>query len=174
MLNQADSRGIRAGLTMRQGNRARVLDTQKQLGTLWLHVVSGRTGQFIFGSKIKLTVEEGRRQALRQHHSATHLLHEALRQRTGRSCGAKGIFVAPDRLRFDFSHTAALSAEALARVSTAVNQQIQANTARSQPASCPQRMQRRRGPWPCLVKNTAMKCAWFPWARKIRMAGCIP
>ena len=110
------------------GNRARVLDTQKQLGTLFIHVIAVQKGEFSVGQPIRLHVDGGRRQALRQHHSATHLLHEALRRELGEHVLQKGSLVAPDRLRFDFSHTAAVEQEALGRITGEVNAEIQANS----------------------------------------------
>ena len=110
------------------GSRARVIDTQKQLGSLWLHVVQVEQGQFCVDHKVRLSVDEKRRVALQQHHSATHLLHEALRQKLGKHVAQKGSLVAPDRLRFDFAHSQPLSAEDIYQVEDAVNGQIRANT----------------------------------------------
>ena len=110
------------------GNRARVIDTQKQLGSLWVHVVEVESGRFTVDQRVRLKVDTARRAALEQHHSATHLLHEALRQELGEHVTQKGSLVAPDRLRFDFAHTAPVPREALARVAQAANQEIQANT----------------------------------------------
>lgn len=111
------------------GNRARVIDTQKQLGSLWLHVIEVESGSFAVDQKISLSVDPARRDALRQHHSATHLLHEALRQELGNHVAQKGSLVAPDRLRFDFAHSVAMTKAELQVVEDTVNAQIQANTA---------------------------------------------
>ncbi len=110
------------------GSRARVVDTQKQLGTLWLHVVKVEAGQFQLDQKIRLCVEGRRRAALEQHHSATHLLHAALRQELGEHVRQKGSLVSPDRLRFDFAHALALTPDQMRRVENEVNAEIQANT----------------------------------------------
>ena len=110
------------------GSRARVVDTQKQLGTLWLHVVKVEDGQFHRNQKIRLRVDGGRRAALQQHHSATHLLHAALRRELGDHVRQKGSLVAPDRLRFDFAHALALTQDQMRRIEIEVNAEIQANT----------------------------------------------
>src|SRR3546814_14869243 len=88
-----------------------VHDTQKKLGDL--HVHSGRMthGSLKVGDAVELRVEGRRRAALRAHHSATHLLHEALRRRLGEHVTKKGSLVAEDRLRFDLSHPKPLTAE---------------------------------------------------------------
>ena len=91
-------------------------------------MISVETGEFTVGQQVALSVDGARRQALRQHHSATHLLHEALRRELGDHVAQKGSLVSPDRLRFDFSHTVAVEGDALARVATHVNAEIQANT----------------------------------------------
>lgn len=109
-------------------NLARVIDTQKQIGDLWLHVVRIETGVFTADQKVILTVDADRRAALRQHHSATHLLHEALREELGAHVMQKGSLVAPDRLRFDFAHSSAMSLDELRRVEDTVNTEILANT----------------------------------------------
>lgn len=110
------------------GNRAKVVDTQKQLGTLWLHVIEVERGEFAVNQKVHLQVDAERRGALRQHHSATHLLHEALRRELGDHVVQKGSLVAPDRLRFDFAHTLAMTDQQLRRVEDMANRQILANT----------------------------------------------
>ena len=110
-----------------EGNRARVIDTQKQPGGLWLHVIEVEQGRFSVGQTISLTVDQARRTGLRQHHSATHLLHAALRQALGAHVAQRGSLVAPDRLRFDFAHACALDKAELRRVEDAVNAQIQTN-----------------------------------------------
>ena len=77
------------------------------------------------GSNVTLDVLDVRRAALKKHHSATHLLHAALRQVLGKHVVQKGSLVAPDRLRFDFSHFAALTTDELGQVEKLVNQVIQ-------------------------------------------------
>ena len=91
--------------TMRaDGVRFRVTDTQKRAGDLFVHSGTVEEGTLKVGAALALEVDHARRSAIRQHHSATHLLHEALRQVLGDHVAQKGSLVAPDRLRFDFSH----------------------------------------------------------------------
>src|SRR5215210_431666 len=84
--------------------RVRVADTQKKLGDLFVHHVVVERGTLKIGHSLELAVDHARRAGIRANHSATHLLHEALRQVLGDHVAQKGSLVAPDRLRFDFSH----------------------------------------------------------------------
>src|SRR5215210_1124714 len=84
--------------------RVRVADTQKKLGDLFVHHVVVEQGTLKVGHSLELAVDHARRAGIRANHSATHLLHEALRQVLGDHVAQKGSLVAPDRLRFDFSH----------------------------------------------------------------------
>src|SRR4029079_1372217 len=81
------------------------------------------------GDDVVMTVDPIRRAQLRAHHSATHLLHEALRRHLGKHVTQKGSLVAPDRLRVDISHTKAISAEELRAVEDEVNERIRLNSA---------------------------------------------
>jgi alanyl-tRNA synthetase len=92
------------GTLSADGVRFRVTDTQKKAGDLFVHMGSVEEGTLKPGAALALDVDHGRRSAIRQNHSATHLLHEALRQVLGDHVAQKGSLVAPDRLRFDFSH----------------------------------------------------------------------
>ncbi|MGI4732074.1 MAG: alanine--tRNA ligase [Janthinobacterium lividum] len=109
------------------GLRARVSDTSKQLGRIWVHHTLVEAGDIRVGDPVKLAIDTGRRAAIRANHSATHLLHEALRQRLGGHVAQKGSLVAPDRLRFDFSQPVALNPADIAEVETRVNEQVRGN-----------------------------------------------
>ncbi len=120
--------GDRGTIETADGAIVRVADTQKKLGDLHVHtgVVEGAT--IHAGDEVRLSVEGDRRSALRSHHSATHLLHEALRRRLGEHVAQKGSLVAADRLRFDISHPKPMTADDVAAVEEAVNAQVRANT----------------------------------------------
>jgi alanyl-tRNA synthetase len=111
------------------GLRAQVTDTSKPLGRLHAHQVQIETGAVAVGDTVELKVDNTRRDAIRANHSATHLVHAALRNRLGGHVTQKGSLVAEDRLRFDFSHPTALSAEDIAAIEAEVNAEIRANEA---------------------------------------------
>ncbi len=107
----------------------RVTDTQKKAGGLFVHVGKVEKGTFKPGEAVDLEVERRRRSATRANHSATHLLHEALRQVLGPHVAQKGSLVAPDRLRFDFSHTKPMTADEIAAVEARANAIVLQNSA---------------------------------------------
>jgi alanyl-tRNA synthetase len=109
------------------GFSAAVADTGKPLGRLHAHHVTVNGGTISNGQSVQLTVDVDRRNRTRANHSATHLLHAALRNRLGGHVTQKGSMVAADRLRFDFSHNAALSAQDIAVVEAEVNAEIRGN-----------------------------------------------
>jgi alanyl-tRNA synthetase len=109
------------------GTRVEVTDTQKKLGALHVHLGRVTGGRLRVGDDVRLAIDGDRRRRLRANHSATHLLHQALRDRLGPHVVQKGSLVAPDRLRFDFSHPKALTAAELAAIEDEVNRQILAN-----------------------------------------------
>jgi alanyl-tRNA synthetase len=107
---------------------AAILDVHKMVGNLHAHHARVETGEIKVGDDVVMTVDPIRRAQLRAHHSATHLLHEALRRHLGTHVTQKGSLVAPDRLRFDISHTKAISAEELRKVEDEVNERIRLNS----------------------------------------------
>ena len=111
------------------GLSVEIADTQKRVGDLHVHRGIVQGGTLKIGDAVELLVDIDRRNQLRANHSATHLLHAALRNSLGAHVTQKGSLVAPDRLRFDISHPNALDEGELARVERDVNQQIRANSA---------------------------------------------
>ena len=91
-----------------RGGQGAVTDTEKKLGALHVHVVRITKGEFAVGDTVELRVDAERRRATRANHSATHLLHAALKRVLGPHVSQKGSLVAPERLRFDFAHPKAL------------------------------------------------------------------
>ena len=105
-----------------------VADTQKKLGDLFVHFGEVTSGTVRVGEHVHLCVDDARRNHVRANHSATHLLHEALRQILGTHVAQKGSLVTPDRLRFDFSHTKPMSAEEVKSVEDMANAVLLENT----------------------------------------------
>jgi alanyl-tRNA synthetase len=116
-----------AGLISNDKVRALVDDTSKPLGRLHAHHATIESGEIAVGDSVQLAVDAVRRDQVRANHSATHLLHAALRNRLGAHVTQKGSLVAPDRLRFDFSHPNALSADDIAAIEAEVNGHIRGN-----------------------------------------------
>jgi len=110
-----------SGEMRRDGVRLSVSDTQKKAGDLFAHIVKVEEGAIKVGDPLLLVVDHDRRAGIRQNHSATHLLHEALRQVLGDHVAQKGSMVAPDRLRFDFSHPKPVTADELEKVEDIAN-----------------------------------------------------
>ncbi|MBC7982805.1 MAG: alanine--tRNA ligase [Candidatus Obscuribacterales bacterium] len=106
--------------------RFEVTDTQK-LGQAHTHIGRLLSGEFTVGSAVHADVNVERRNAIRLNHTATHLLHAALRQVLGTHVTQKGSLVAADRLRFDFAHYSAVSADELQKIERLVNTQIRLN-----------------------------------------------
>ncbi|MBI3196099.1 MAG: alanine--tRNA ligase, partial [Rhodospirillales bacterium] len=110
-------------------NETSVSDVQKMVGDLHAHHATVGKGELKVGDDVVMTIDPARRAQLRAHHSATHLLHEALRRHLGGHVTQKGSLVAPDRLRFDISHTKPVSTEELRRIEDEVNERIRLNSA---------------------------------------------
>jgi alanyl-tRNA synthetase len=134
LLNQTPFYGESGGqvgdagkLTSLKGFVGEVTDTSKPLGRLHALATKVVKGEVSVGETLHQSVDAERRNATRANHSATHLLHAALRNRLGGHVTQKGSLVAPDRLRFDFSHPKALTAEEIAAVEAEVNAEIRAN-----------------------------------------------
>jgi alanyl-tRNA synthetase len=109
------------GVMTGDGVRFIVTDTQKRAGDVFVHSGTVEEGTLKPGQALTLQVDHARRTAIRANHSATHLLHEALRQVLGDHVAQKGSLVSPERLRFDISHPKAISAEEMSQVEDIVN-----------------------------------------------------
>lgn len=115
-----------AGIIRTETGEAHVTDTRKVAG-VFLHIAEVTMGEISVGQGARLEVDHTRRSAIRANHSATHLLNEALRRTLGAHVAQKGSLNAEDRLRFDFSHSKAMSAEEIAAVEAEVNAFIRQN-----------------------------------------------
>ncbi|MBP7722511.1 MAG: alanine--tRNA ligase [Alphaproteobacteria bacterium] len=122
LVSAASADGKQASATVQ------ITDTKKQVGALWLHIVKMGQGEIKVGQGVELKVDNARRSAIRANHSATHLLHEALRQVLGDHVAQKGSLQDAGRTRFDISHPKAITKEELERVEKIVNDEIKANT----------------------------------------------
>ncbi len=115
-------------MTVPGGAEFVVGNTLKRLTKLNIHLGSLSHGSLSVGDKVEMWVDHERRSSLKSHHSATHLLHAALREQLGDHVTQKGSLVAPDRLRFDISHPKAISPDECAAVASDVNREIRRNT----------------------------------------------
>ena len=109
------------------GGEGRILDTQKQAGDLHVHRVEVGSGRLASGERVHVMVEADNRQSTRANHSATHLLHAALRNVLGEHVTQKGQMVDFERIRFDFSHGQAVTDEQIAAIEAEVNAVIRQN-----------------------------------------------
>jgi alanyl-tRNA synthetase len=105
-----------------------VTDTKKLLGQIFVHCVKVEEGEIKIGDAVEMIVDHQRRSDIRSNHSATHLLHEALRRVLGEHVSQKGSLQDDMRTRFDISHPKGLSAEEITQVEAIVNAEIRANT----------------------------------------------
>ena len=115
-------------ITGPDGLRIQVRDTQKRVGDVFVHLGRVESGTVRVGDAVLAEVDHARRTAIRAHHSATHLLHEALRRRLGPHVTQKGSLNAPDRLRFDVSQPTPIGREDLAAVEAEVNARVRENS----------------------------------------------
>jgi alanyl-tRNA synthetase len=116
------------GVMRGDGVHFSVADTQKKAGDVFVHSGTVEKGTLKVGAALTLEVDHSRRSGIRRNHSATHLLHEALRQVLGDHVAQKGSLVAPDRLRFDFSHPKPMTAEEIERVEDLANDFVLQNS----------------------------------------------
>ncbi|MCS3450792.1 MULTISPECIES: alanine--tRNA ligase [Bradyrhizobium] len=115
------------GVLTGEGVKFRVTDTQKKAGDLFVHLGTVEQGTLGVGTALQLEVDHARRSSIRANHSATHLLHEALRQVLGDHIAQRGSLVTPDRLRFDFVHPKQITPEELARIEDIANDVVLEN-----------------------------------------------
>ena len=106
------------------GARARVTDTVYGVDGLHVHIVEPISGELRAGDEVTASVDAGRRAAIRRNHTATHILHWALREILGEHVKQQGSWVGPDRLRFDFSHYEALTRSQIIEVEDLVNSEV--------------------------------------------------
>ncbi len=116
------------GVFSGEGFLVRITDTHKKADGLFVHSGIVEKGTIRTGAAVEMKVDHARRTTLRMNHSATHLLHEALRETLGTHIAQKGSLVAPDRLRFDFSHTKSIAPDELDRVEAVANEIIFQNS----------------------------------------------
>ncbi len=111
--------------TIMSGNSIfEVKDTQKKLGDLFIHIGELKSGEVKVKDVVEMKIDIERRNNLKAYHSATHLLHESLRRTLGKHVMQKGSLVAPDRLRFDFSHMKPITNEELEKIDKLVNEYV--------------------------------------------------
>jgi alanyl-tRNA synthetase len=119
--------GDRGEIKTPDGALFMVETTQKKTGDLFIHTGKLTNGKLKAGDAVELSVDHGHRHGSRIHHSATHLLHEALRQTLGDHVAQKGSLVEPERLRFDFSHPKAMDREAIEKIEKISNLVVDQN-----------------------------------------------
>ncbi|KAG1668226.1 Alanine--tRNA ligase [Nymphon striatum] len=116
------------GLIEGDNCKLKVTDTLKKAEGLFIHICEVVDGEIVLNEAVELIVDDERRTKLRANHSATHLIHEALREIVGEHVVQKGSLVAEDRLRFDFSHNKSISAEDLSQIADMANEIILQNS----------------------------------------------
>ena len=104
--------------------KIKIIDTQKKMGDLYVHVGKVITGSVKVGENVNLEINVNRRNDARAYHSATHLLHEALRRTLGKHVTQKGSLVSPEKLRFDFSHNKPIEKNEISKIENLVNDMV--------------------------------------------------
>ncbi|PLW78804.1 alanine--tRNA ligase [Cohaesibacter celericrescens] len=117
------------GVMLADNVRFEVSDTNKKAGAMFVHQGKVVEGRLAVGDALELKVSNDRRSAIRANHSATHLLHEALRETLGDHVAQKGSMVSPERLRFDFSHQKPVALDEMSTVEAMVNEMVLQNSA---------------------------------------------
>ena len=126
---QMGDKGVLSSPQDKSDIRAEVTNTWKTPSGLFVHSATVVADEITVGDNVLMVIDGARRDLLRSNHSATHLMHEALREVLGDHVMQKGSLVAPERLRFDFSHTKQVSAEEIGQVEDIVNERIRINSA---------------------------------------------
>ena len=116
------------GFATNSGFMFRISDTQKKLNNIYAHYGVVEKGSISIGDKVNLKIENDHRQMVKCNHSATHLLHEALRRVLGDHVTQKGSLVSAEKLRFDFSHQKSLTSEEIEEIQKIINNQIKYNS----------------------------------------------
>ena len=112
------------GVIKTSTGKINVLDTQKKMGDLHVHVGKVSKGSIKVGDNVNLEIDVKRRKDAKAYHSATHLLHEALRRTLGKHVTQKGSLVSPEKLRFDFSHNKPIEKSEITKIENLVNDMV--------------------------------------------------
>ena len=116
------------GFISNSNSKFQVIDTQKKLGDIYVHQGKLITGKIRIKDSVNLSIDSARRENIRAYHSATHLLHEALRRVLGKHVIQKGSFVGPDKLRFDFSHMKPIEENEIKKIEKHVNDMVKSDS----------------------------------------------
>jgi len=145
------------------GEKYSVIDCKKENG-VFLHFLDKMPKDV--SAEVKAVVNKSKRLATEANHSATHLLHHALRKVLGTHVEQKGSLVNENNLRFDFSHFQKVTEEELKQIEDLVNQNIRANIALQEERAIAIDEAKNAERWLCLAKNMAIKCVWYSLANR--------